>query len=532
MSGATQDRVLCAVIGGFVGGIFVRSLTEIGFGFALFLLLMGGVFLILPFLKGVVHSDEPRDLVKSSISETRPPSFYKGGISLIAIFFFSFGIGIIRFNITELLRDTALDASVEQAVVLRGMISDEPDRRDTHTNLTVSLQELDVSGTPRKVHTKALISTDLHSPFLYGDEVELRGKLTKPKNFMDPQTGREFDYIHYLGKDGIYYQLFNPKIEKLSSGNGNVVVTGLFKLKESFTGNLSRLIPEPESGLLGGLVVGAKQSLGATLLEDFRKAGVIHIVVLSGYNITIVADAIRKFLGFFLSKTAGLSFGALGIFLFAIMTGASATVVRSSVMALLALLAKGSGRTYQITRALIAAGFLMVLQNPQILVFDISFELSFLATLALILVSPLIEPRLSWVPEWLGIRSVVTATLSTQLFVLPFILYQMGLLSIVALPVNLLILFVIPTTMFFGFMAGTLGFVWNILAAPFAFIAYGLLAYILGVVEWFAHLPFAAATVHYFPLWLMVLWYGAYAAILFVWHKKKSTGAVPAPVLS
>ena len=133
--------------------------------------------------------------------------------------------------------------------------------------------------------------------------------------------------------------MFWPKAELVSSGGGGVVKRALFSLKGWLIGNISATIPEPDSSLLGGLLFGAKRSLGAEWLDQFRKAGIIHIVVLSGYNITIVANSVTSFFSF-LPRVVGSAFGAVSIILFAIMTGGSATVVRSSIMALLVVLAK------------------------------------------------------------------------------------------------------------------------------------------------------------------------------------------------
>jgi len=181
-------------------------------------------------------------------------------------------------------------------------------------------------------------------------------------------------------------------------------------------------------------------------------------------------------------------------------------------MAVLVLTAKATGRIYQITIALLAAGFLMILHNPKILRFDSSFQLSFLATLALIYVSPLIEKKLGFVPRKFQFREIASSTISTQIFVLPFLLYQMGLFSVVALPVNLLVLMFVPATMFFGFIAGGIGFISQILAIPFAWISYAFTAYELWIVNIFSKLPFAAFNIS-IPFWLMLTIYACYATV-------------------
>lgn len=145
-------------------------------------------------------------------------------------------------------------------------------------------------------------------------------------------------------------------------------------------------------------MLGVKESLGEGLEEDFVDTGLVHIVVLSGYNVTIIAEAIIRTLSF-VSVMAGIYIGGIAIAVFAIMTGAGATIIRASIMAILALIARATGRRYEITRALFIAGFLMILENPYILLYDISFQLSFLATVGLIYLSPVFENIFKFFPK-------------------------------------------------------------------------------------------------------------------------------------
>ena len=150
----------------------------------------------------------------------------------------------------------------------------------------------------------------------------------------------------------------------MSSGHGSWLKRNLFILKKSFVQKINSLIKEPESALLNGLLLGAKNSLGQAWQDNFRVAGVSHIVALSGYNITIVAVGIMTILAF-LPRFLAVSFGVLGILLFTIMTGGGATVVRAAIMALLVLLAKMTSRKTDISRVLVLAGVLMLVQNPK-----------------------------------------------------------------------------------------------------------------------------------------------------------------------
>ena len=480
-----RDRVIFAALGGFISGVLVRSFFPLPATAALLCVLLGLLFAAIP-----------------SYRKSVP-------VALAAVFLIGSGFGIVRYAVSDAGSD-AFASSVGEAVSIEGIIVDEPDRREMNTHLVLETPDTDA---------RILLIAPRESEMLYGDRVRVRGKLSRPDNFTDERTLREVDYRSHLRKSGIGYEMFLPNIELIASHEGNAVVERLFAWKRAFLRNIRELLPEPHASLLGGLIVGAKQSLGKELLDDFRTVGVIHIVVLSGYNITIIARFIEWFFSR-LRKQAQLIISAAGMILFAIMVGASATVVRATIMALLVLLAHGTGRIYAATRALLFAGVIMLLHNPQILVFDTSFQLSFLATVGLIYLSPLIEPKVKWVTEVWGLRGIVVATVATQLFVLPFILYKMGTFSLVSLPVNFLILAAIPLTMLFGFLSGILGFISYALAAPFAFLAYVLLSYELIVVELFSRLPFAEALVTGFPAWLAVLAYGMLGAVLYVLYKK------------
>ena len=487
-----KQNSLYIFIGGFAVGILFRSFFNLGFSFSIFLIALSSAIFFLYYLNK------------------------NKKVFLVSLFVLAASLGVLRFDVADLNKgNPVLDKVVEQEVILEGVIVDEPDERENNTRFIVNFESL-ILETNKEVSGKAIITADIHPRFSYGDTIHIEGELRKPKNFVD-DDGDTFDYVSYLSKDEIFYQMFYPKLELIESGGGNPVKRTLFAFKRSFLEKVGKVIPDPQVSLLGGLVVGAKQSLGEELQEDFRKTGIIHIVVLSGYNVTIVAEAIMRFFSF-LPYVFGVSIGAIAIVFFAIMTGASATIVRASMMAILVLLARATGRTYAITRALFIAGFIMVLHNPKILVFDSSFQLSFTATIALIYLAPKIEKHFHLVPTKWQLREFAVATVATQVFVLPMILYKMGMLSLVALPVNLLILMFIPLTMLFGFITGMVGFVSTLLSFPFAFVTNVLLTYQLKVVDIFASLPFAAIEINYFPIWITILVYVIYGVFIWRWN--------------
>jgi len=281
--------------------------------------------------------------------------------------------------------------------------------------------------------------------------------------------------------------MFLPKIITKESGDGSGIKRFLFSVKHKFLDNLSRVLPEPHRSFLAGVTIGERTSLPDEIEEDFRNIGVIHLVVLSGYNISIVSENTIKILSYLpVAKTIRALIATAGVILFAIMTGGSATVVRAAIMGVLILWARETGKIYQALSALIFAAFLMALVNPKIIRFDASFQLSFLATAGLIFVSPRIEKYFSWFPNFWKLRENLISTLSTQIFVLPLLIYLGGNFSWRTIPANLLILSAMPVTMFFGFLTGLAGFASHYLSWVLAWPAYWLLAYELWVVKIFS----------------------------------------------
>jgi competence protein ComEC len=166
-----------------------------------------------------------------------------------------------------------------------------------------------------------------------------------------------------------------------------------------------------------------------------------------------------------------------------------------------------------VIRALFFVGLLMLIQNPLILLHDPSFQLSFLATLGLIVLASPIEKRLTFVTEKFSIRGIVASTVATQIFVSPYILYMMGQISIIGMVVNILVLPFIPLTMLLGSLAGIIGIFNLSLAQPLAWCSHLLLSYELFMVEHFARFPFASAHIDIFSFWWVAGFYVVFAGV-------------------
>lgn len=475
---------------GFVLGIFTRSLVVIDDA----VLGVGLVLATALFLLGTRARDEGGFIVR-----------------LAAVFLVCLVLGALRLNYAEeQFASSTLTQNIGEEVEIIGVVAREPDQRALQTQLYV-----------RQEDELILVSTDRFTQVSYGDRISVQGKLTKPESF-ETELGRTFDYPGYLKARGVQHQISFAEVTVLEEASWSIVGF-LLTMKYAFMSGLEQIMPEPQAGLGEGLLLGVKRALGDDLETIFRTTGIIHIVVLSGYNIMLVVAFVLYVLSWVLPLRPRMIVGVFAIVAFALLVGLSATVVRASIMAGLLLLAQFLGRTYAVVRALCIAGVMMLLINPYLLVFDVGFQLSFIATLGLILGVPVVEARLGE-HTWWGLRTFFVATVATQIFVTPLLLYQIGELSLVAIVVNMLVLPMVPVAMLLTFVAGVLSLLITPAALLCAQVAYWALTYIIVIPTFFSHIPLASVVVPIFPWWALVLGYVSIGGL--VWYSYRWSGSV------
>jgi competence protein ComEC len=428
--------------------------------------------------------------------------------SSLGLFFLALGLLRMDFAAAQF-GSSPLEAEVGRTLTLHGAVARKPDVRETFTHLYV-----------RTEHGLILVSVSRHTDVRYGDVVSATGRLERPESF-ETDLGRIFNYPGYLNARGVEYRLAFATVSIEARDRGHPFIAALLNFKHSFTSALALVLPEPQYGLGVGMLLGMRQALGEELETAFRETGIIHIVVLSGYNVMLVVAFVSFLLAAFLPLWPRTIVGLFAIASFALMVGLSATVVRASIMASLFLLAYALGRVYEALRGLFLAGAVMLAVNPHLLAFDIGFQLSFMATLGLILALPHFESRLVRVPARIGLREFGLATLVTQLAVLPLLLYHVGEISVVSVVVNMLVLPLVPLAMFFTFALGLLSMLAPTAAMPLLYPAYASLQYIIVVAEWFASLPFAAVTVPEFGFLWVIAMYVALGGAFFWWSKRR-----------
>lgn len=437
------------------------------------------LFLMLAFVAGVgggsfFDISQKAVLAVAIFTASLVAIFYRRGsrilnfpIAFSAFLILAFSAGVLRFDVSESMTKVLINFNdTDIKVELRGYINSEPQRLIDKQRLILQIKEIRVPDYAVFTNERVLVTVNLYPEFQYGDLVSIEGKIQSPKNFDD------FDYVNYLAKDGIFSLVYYPKISKTTDKdflNGPIskpeslkvsLFKNIFRVKKVFKESVERTVAEPNAALVNGLLLGSRENIPQDLKEALNQTGTTHILAISGYNITIVGLYISFLFMFFIRRQTAFWFTVLGLVIFTILTGTSASVIRAAIMGILVLLAYREGRFHNMANSIVFAGLVMVALNPKVLRFDVGFQLSFLATLGLIYLAPFLGGKLKRVPEFWNFKENFIATLSAQIMVLPVILYNFGSFSLISLPANVLILPVVPITMFFGFLAGVSGLIW------------------------------------------------------------------------
>ncbi len=385
-------------------------------------------------------------------------------------------------------------------VALEGIVVGEPDEREYYTNLRLRAERLTLpDGTELQVEGLVLVKADRHPQRDYGDRVQVKGLLETPPVF------EEFSYQEYLARQNIHSLISRAEVTLLAENQANPFLYHLFTFKRCAQSTIASILPEPQAALLTGILLGVETGIPVDLMDDFSATGTTHIIAISGFNITIIAGIFAALSQQLFGKRRAVWIAIAGVAVYTIFVGASAAVVRAAAMGIIYLWACYLGRATYALASLAAAAFLMTLLDPNVL-WDVGFQLSFVATLGLVFYTDLLERTFeralarftsaARAQKVVGlINEALIVTLAAQITTIPIILYYFGRLSLVTLLTNFLILPVQSWVMIWGGIATLLGLVVRPLGQVVGWVAWVFLTYTIEMVRLTARVPFASVPV-------------------------------------
>ena len=406
-------------------------------------------------------------------------------------------------------------------LLITGYIEDAPDYRDSYTNLILNVEAVDSGDGDLPVSGRLLVRVEPNETYEYGERIRLRGKLkTPPEN-------EEFSYRDYLARQGIHSYMTIAEVTRLPGNDGNPIYKLIYGFKEQLVSHTYKIFPDPEASLLSGILFGVDTGLPKKLQDDFKTTGTAHIIAISGFNIAIIAGLFFRFFKWTLkNERLGAVFAVIFVFLYAFLVGGDPAVIRAAIMGSFSLFAKQVGRRNAGMNTLAVVAALMALWNPLTL-WDVGFQLSFFATLGLILYAePLSNITVRFFEKVTQqeagaianiINDNVMLTIAAQIMTIPLMLYYFHRLSLISFIANPFILPVQPAVMILGGLAVFVSLLLQPIGQLLAWVAWPFAGYTIRVVEFFAKTPNGVIVFGDVPLWFIYMTYTSLLLVTFNW---------------
>jgi competence protein ComEC len=438
-----------------------------------------------------------------------PATLFLACLALVVFF-----LGAARYNFTI----PHVDAHYiswyndrDYEVLVTGSLAAPPDVRDTYINVRLNVTAVNTGDGNLPVHGLMLARLPSGGDWHYGDVVRLRGHLKTPP------SNEDFSYQDYLAHQGILAYMPDAAATLLPFTGGNPVLRLIYTFKDKAVENVYRIFPDPEASLLAGILFGDDNGLPASLQQAYQNTGTAHIIAISGFNIAIIAGLFVMLFSRLLGQRRGAVAAVIGIIVYTVLVGATASVVRAAIMGGLAIFARQLGRRQNGLNTLAVTAGVMAAINPHTL-WDVGFQLSFAATLGMVLYA---QPLQDWLTGLLARRlpletalkisapvsAAMLFTLAAQLTTLPIMAYQFRRISLVSIIANPFVLPVQPAVMVLAGLAVLLSFIYLPLGKVAAWIAWPFAAYTDRAVVFFNSLPHGVIVLGEFSFLFVVVFY-------------------------
>lgn len=393
---------------------------------------------------------------------------------LIGLLLVGLSLGAWRWTMVTEIKPNSVAQLVNQTVTISGDILELP----THdSQQVVVLSNLGVGTQPWSGKLQAYVPP--WPQYHLGQRLTVR---CSPVAFSPAQHWRQWSH-------GVEARCFKAEVTKLSTSASSFRLR-LGRIESGMVEFIHRSFNEPQASLLAGIILGSQSGMPEELTQAFQATGTTHIVALSGFNVTIIVSSVMVVFVRLIGRRSAWIPGLLLVIVFVVMSGASASVVRAAIMAVIVQLAMFLGRPIHPARLLSYTALMMLWQNPLILLHDLGFQLSFLATIGLMFLSKPMATVLTRIPETVGLRENLATTLSAIIATEPLLLWRFGRLSLIAPLVNSIVLPLIPLAMGLGTLS-LIGLAAPFLTVPVVALTDVVLRIVLICITTGAHLPWS-----------------------------------------
>jgi competence protein ComEC len=445
-----------------------------------------------------------------------------GAIAILAVGYFQ--LRVPHPSVSDISQLVTQDnKSGDISVTVRGRIIDRP-RLTRSQKIQFLLQAEQVSVHQQKELTNSgftKVTGKLYVTLpedgtigLYPDRrVYITGKLYKPQSALNPGA---FDFKNYLDRQGVFAGLTGKKV---SFAKGNEPWLALWKIQTTIVNAQKIGLGDRVGSLLSSMVLGAKAvDVPYELRDRFTQAGLAHVFAASGFQVSLllgVAIALTK------NFARGIQFAfGLSVLVFYIgLTGIQPSIVRAGLMGFSVLVGMVMERQVKPLASLLLSAIVLLLFNP-LWIWDLSFQLSFLATFGLVSTASTLQKRLDWMPS--AIASIIAVPIAASIWTLPLLIFVFNTIATYSIPINVMVTPLISLISLGGMLSAAVALVMPVAGSAIAWLLYYPTSLLIWLVELFTSLPGSSLAIGKIPLGIMVLIYGLMMSIwLNKWYQTR-----------
>ena len=442
-----------------------------------------------------------------------------GVIAAVAVLYFQMsipqpGVNDISLKVAEVEGNVS-----SKVVIVKGQISQQP-RLTQSQRVQFWLKVEDFKTTEGKDEgnsSSQTVTGNLYVtvPLLQGTGLYPRQKLTVTGILYQPQSASNpgtFDFRAYLARHGAFAGLNGLEVNWRESDN--LEIWGLWRIRQRIIRSQVQWLGSPAGQLVSSMVLGRRAvDLPYDVRNQFIKAGLAHVLAASGFHVSLLLGLVvgltRRF-----SWRSQFIIGLSTLAIYVSLTGAHPSVLRAALMGVGALFALAGERKLRRLSALLLVATFLLLCNP-LWILDLGFQLSFLATLGLIVTVPVVQKQLDWVPPTLA--TVVSIPLAATLWTLPLLMHVFNVVAIYTIPVNIIATPLIILISLGGMVSALAALIYPLAGSAIAWLLYYPTHLLIGIVDFFTLLPGSSLAVGKITLLQMLAIYGL---ICLVWLSK------------
>ncbi|RCJ38679.1 competence protein [Nostoc minutum NIES-26] len=404
----------------------------------------------------------------------------------------------------------------EQLVIVRGEVGSSPRLTRSQrgqfwleaTQLDEVKNDKDPADIPKGVTGKLYVTVPiLQATGLYpGQQIAVTGILYKPKTASNPGA---FDFQKFLKQEGSFAGLSGRQINVLDTDEKRQ--WGWWQIRERIVQSQVRWLGIPEGPLVSAMVLGSKAvDLPYDIRDLFVQAGLAHALAASGFQTSLILGVILQ-LARRIKKGTQFTLGFLALIIFLSLTGFQPAVLRAVIMGVAALIGLVLDRKVQQLGSLLLAATLLLIFNP-LWIWDLGFQLSFLATLGLIVTASPIIQLLAWLPP--AIASLIAVPLAATIWTLPLQLFVFGVVPAYSLFLNIITTPLISIISIGGIISALAALIWPAAGSALAGVLHYPTDWLIKLVEFFSNLPGNAVALGSISTWQLL---AIYVLIIFTW---------------